>query len=62
MTNCFKCNEPIEGPHFKRAKGPECRSCHIIKVFGSLQVFGKIAGLGIKYEHSKEYIQTWRGF
>lgn len=59
--NCFKCSEPVGVGeiYYKREEGPECRSCHIVKVFGSLQAFGKQAGLGTLYQYSKEYIQSW---
>ncbi len=58
--NCYKCKEPIRGPYYhKRLEGAECRTCHIIKVFGSLQAYGMAAGLGTKYEYSREYLESW---
>ena len=40
----------LGAPIIARIEGAECRICHIIKVFGSLQAFGKIAGLDTKYQ------------
>ena len=63
LKECFKCKGPIDirkDIHFKRQEGLECKACHIIKVFGSLQAFAKQAGLGSLYQYSKEYIQNSR--
>ena len=62
---CYQCKEQIDTNkdiHYDRDEGLQCRACHIRKVFGSLQAFGKEVGLGTLYEYSKDYIQTWRGF